>query len=204
MRGRRPDDPATQAAKGHPGKRRTRVEIQMARAAEIAALLSSAPGESSDPLAPPALLNDARCAPALAVWREYAPRLARQNLFGDLDRHTLAMFCVYTAEYAEAHMDVLNRGYVRPVKTVSGDKMDRVNPSAERRDAALKFVLEISKRFGLTPLDRFNLTSLQRNALATSSYSSNSPSSPAAEGDLLSPVGAMAALDSPPPGDRPN
>ncbi|WP_131194060.1 P27 family phage terminase small subunit [Lichenihabitans psoromatis] len=202
--GRRPDTPELQAAKGFPGKRRSRVERQAERAAEIAALLASAPGETADPLSPPALLHHPMCAAALAVWREYVPRLVRYNLLVPLDRHTFAMFCVYTAEFAEAHQDVVKRGYSSPVKTVSGDKMDRVNPSVDRRDNAQKIILDMAKRFGLTPLDRFSLIGHQAAARGGLFDQQAKPTTaPTADQTEVEPdglLGLMDSFDSAPPG----
>jgi P27 family predicted phage terminase small subunit len=204
--GRRRDPADVQAAKGYPGKRRSKTERQIAEAEAIAALLASAPAESSDRLAPPALLTDPRCAPALAVWRDYTPKLAKLNLFGELDRHTFAIFCVYCAEFAAAQQDILEKGYSRNVKTVSGDLMPRVNPSVDRRDTAQKIILEMARRFGLTPLDQFALlgqqASMPSGGLFPAQPAQQPPSADAAakpddHGEL---IGVMGTLDSPPPG----
>jgi P27 family predicted phage terminase small subunit len=205
--GRRRDSPDLQAAKGYPGKRRSKTERQIAEAEALAALLAAAPSESGDRLAPPVLLTDPRCAPALAVWRDYVPRLAKINLFGELDRHTFAIFCVYCAEFAAAQQDILERGYSRDVKTVSGDVMPRVNPSVDRRDTAQKIILEMAKRFGLTPLDKYALIGAQSAnpgalfdppAQQPSRQESSSPEPPATGHDDL--IGLANRFDSAPPG----
>jgi P27 family predicted phage terminase small subunit len=163
--GRRRESFDVQEAKGHPRKRLTKAERQRLQAEHLAGLLAAAPSEPGDLLAPPALLVDPRLAPALAIWREYTPRLSRLNMFEPLDRQTFATFCVYYGEFIEAQKHILDHGYSREVKTVSGDKMQRVNPNVDRRDTALKIILELSKRFGLTPLDRYALTANQAAAL---------------------------------------
>ncbi len=156
MMGRKPDTPEEQAQKGYPGKRRSRVEKQHAEALRLAEMMASAPAVSSDPLAPPAYL-DGRLAPALAVWNEYVPQLRKLNLFDRLDRHTFSIFCVYMGEFVLANEDILTKGYSVAVKTVSGDHMLRKNPSVGRRDKAYDVVMEMAKRFGLTPIDRYAL-----------------------------------------------
>ncbi|WP_374307214.1 P27 family phage terminase small subunit [Methylocella sp.] len=210
--GRRKANPDDQKAQGFPGKRRTKVERQIEQAEKLAALLASAPAESGDRLAPPALLLDPRCAPALGVWRDYTPRLAKLNLFGELDRHTFAIFCVYSAEFAAAQQDILDNGYSRNVKTVSGDLMPRVNPSVDRRDTAQKIILEMARRFGLTPLDQMQLLG-QQAALPMGGLFAGQSVRPVAgaAADQPSPqpetappaqdvVGVLDQLDSPAPG----
>lgn len=202
----RPDD---QKAKGFPGKRRSRVERQIAEANKLAALLAASPAESGDRLAPPALLTDPRLAPALAVWRDYVPRLAKMNFFGELDRETFAIFCVSCGEFIAAQQDILDHGYSRNVKTISGDLMPRINPSVERREAAQKTIFEISRRFGLTPLDQFALVRLQAGSgiVPPAGLFPPTPQQPAAGDQPPAPqpvnenlVGILDGMDSPPPG----
>lgn len=203
--GRRPDPPALQAAKGAPGKRMTKAERAQAEADHLALLLATAPAEPGEPLAPPTYL-DKRFAPALAVWRDYAPKLAKVNLLEPLDRHSFALFCVYLGEWLSANEDILANGYSRLVKTVSGDKMPRESPSVARRDTALKVVLELSKRFGLTPLDRYGLFKDQAASpwQGTPLGGTGKPEQPPAEDPADDdPIGMLNSLDSPPPG-RPN
>lgn len=206
--GRRRDSLDVQEAKGFPRKRLSKAERQAARALEVAELLASAPSELSDLLSPPALLTDPRCAAALAVWREFAPKLKRNNLFAALDRYTFASFCYYVGEFAEACRDLLENGYTQSVKTVSGDVMIRVSPSAKRRDVAQGYILEYSKRFGLSPLDSYALTQAQAGALGGARGDlfdrpeSGDDGKPAAEEPEV--IGSLAKFDFPPPGTRPN
>jgi P27 family predicted phage terminase small subunit len=201
--GRRRDPPELQAAKAYPGKRRSKTDRQIADAEALASLLAAAPAESDDALAPPALLNDGRLLPALTIWREYAPRLAKLNLFAPLDRHSFAIFCVYYADFVAAQADINANGFSRLVKTVSGDRMPRNNPAVDRRDTAVKFILEFSKRFGLTPLDRLDLIGKQAGGLGGGLFDQPgapkqpSKDAPQAEDGI---VGLANRFDSPPPG----
>lgn len=209
--GRRRDRPADQAAKGYPGRRKSKVEKAIEEAERLAKLLAAAAPESGAPFAPPAFL-DKRFAPALAIWREYVPQLARLNLFQALDRHTFALFCVYYGEWVTANEDILASGYSKQVKTVSGDKMWRENPSVSRRDVALKAILELSKRFGLTQLDRYALLGHQAShplggLFEGSGEQKTSGEKPGTAGESAKdggPIGIMDGLDSAPPGSRPN
>lgn len=207
--GRRRDP--DQAAKGFPARRRTKAEIADARAQETATLLASAPIESGDGLAPPNLLHVPGTAGALAVWREYAPRLRPLNLLAEHDRHTFALFCVYTAEFYECAAIVADPAKkFREVKTVSGDKMIREHPAVGRMDVASSKMLELSKRFGLTPLDRYDLLGKQSAALGSGGglFAPGQPPAkadkPAIDAAPATPlIGGLDGLDSAPPG-RPN
>jgi P27 family predicted phage terminase small subunit len=203
--GRRRDPAEMQAAKGYPGKRRSKTDRQIAEAEALAELLAAAPAESDDALGPPALLNDARLLPALTIWRDYAPRLQKLNLFAALDRHSFAIFCVYYADFVAAQADINKNGFSRLVKTVSGDRMPRNNPAVDRRDTAVKFILEFSKRFGLTPLDRLDLIGKQAGGFNGGLFpdrpgpeTGEPAKDPAGKDDSV--IGIANRFDSPPPG----
>jgi P27 family predicted phage terminase small subunit len=223
--GRRRKNPNEQKARGYPGKRRKAVDRAIAEAERLAELLASAPGRDGDPLSPPAYIGDERMKPAMRVWEEYAPHLQRTRLLDSVDRHSFAIFCVYMAEFLAAHDDVLRNGYSTMVKTISKDRMPRENPAVSRRDNAVKVILEFSKRFGLTPLDRYALLKdqfgvrdwlpgaggeddLLKRAQKPSDEKAGAAPAPApapapaapAEAD---PLGILNQFDSPPPG-RPN
>lgn len=206
---RYPDHPDVQAAKGHPGKRRTKVEKQLADAESLASLMAAAPAAAADLLAPPLYL-DIRFAPALAIWRDLAPRLSRINLLQPLDRHTFAMFCVYVGEWVAANEAIIHEGYSRLVKTTSGDRMPRLNPNVDRRDQAMKIVLELSKRFGLTTLDRATLLRFHA-VLPAGLFDAKQPGQPRDDDRQNDPapaqpdaIGAMDGFDSVPPDGLPN
>lgn len=146
--------------------RLTAADRAIAEANRLAGLLADAPSENNDPLAPPAFIADPRLAPALQVWKDHAPRLHDLGLFNSLDRRTFAMLCVYVAEFVAANEDILAHGYSIMVPTVAGGAkgaMPRLNPSVARRDTAMDYILDFSRRFGLTPMDRFGLMRLSKN-----------------------------------------
>jgi len=112
---------------------------------------------------------------------------------------------IYCAEFAAAQQDILDHGYSRNVKTVSGDLMPRVNPSVDRRDTAQKIILEMAKRFGLTPLDQFALVGHQAALPAGGLFgaqpaASVTPSAPASAPREQNLIGMLDQLDSVPPG----
>jgi len=216
--GRRKNNPIDQVDRGNPSKvakgRLAKAVAEAERQAKLLALPRA--DETSD--SPPAYLDDPRMAPALAVWREYAPRLDKLHLLARLDRHTFALFCVYAGEFVVANEDVLIKGYSTSVKTISGDRMLRENPSVSRRDFAAKMVLDLSTKFGLTPSDRnkllrdgamrFDDETLFGRVLPTSAPGE----APAADDDKPAPapghdaaaIGSLAHFDSVPPGAKPN
>lgn len=207
MKGRKPDAPGLQDLKGNSGRRKTKAEKQLADATRLAELLATAPGAEQDPLAPPAFL-DQRSAPALAVWKEYAPRLHGLNMLDAVYRHTFALFCVYMGEFVTANEDILAKGYSVMVKTISGDKMPRENPSVSRRAEATKYILQLSENFGFTPLDQYKLLKEMGSVLPPGSRPGDlfggrgtGGQAPAADQDA---VGVMDAFDSAPPTAKPN
>lgn len=211
--GRRKDNPHDQAAKGFPGKRKTRVERQIAEAERLAEMLASAPSRPNDPLSPPAFIADPRLKGALAVWNDHAAKLGRINLLDAEYRNLFAMFCVYMADFVAANEEILRKGYSVNVRTVSGSMMPRENPNVSRRDVAADYVIKLSAKFGLTPLDRYALMKDQAGLPAGTLFAGHDgapPTKPAQPDQPPSddqseqnPLGILASFDSEPPA-RPN
>ncbi|MGM4955680.1 P27 family phage terminase small subunit [Bradyrhizobium barranii] len=222
--GRHPDNPLDQAAKGYPGKRKTKTEKAILEAERLAGMLvavrTQTPSENK-----PGYLQDLRLKGASVMWDDYAPRLDRLHLLSQLDLHLFAMFCIYAAEFVAANEEILTKGYSVMVKTISGDKMPRENPAVGRRDHAAKMTIDLSSKFGLSPQDRHRLLAagamhfdddtlfgraVQRPAAAPATPEDDaSESAPAAE-PIPAPVaegsaiGSLSAFDSVPPGTKPN
>lgn len=217
-RGRRKSDPQDQKAQGYPGKRRKVVDKAIVDAERYAKLLADAPKEGDDYLAPPRFIDDPRLAHAIVVWKEYAPRLDKLNLLARTDRHLFALFCIYVAEFVQANDDILKKGYSIMVPTIArGDggkpgKMPRKNPSVERRDTAADMMIDLSVKFGLTPLDRAKLireSAVRFDEETLFGRRRESADAPAAEAAIAPApadgVGTARQFDSPPPpGSRPN
>lgn len=129
-------------------------EEALAEATRLAGLLGAAPGESDDPMAPPAFVTDPRLAPALIVWRELQPQLAKSGRLHRVDRFMFAALCYWRAEWIAAVDDILANGYSFMGRAVAGGSRPWANPSVERRDTAWSEMTALSAKFGLTPLDR--------------------------------------------------
>lgn len=203
-RGRKPDSPALQAAKGSPGKRALAKRTNQ-RAARLAA---------NDPLRAPAFLStkDADLGEALAIWRELAPQLQRRNLLDRMDRYAFARWCVYQAEWIEATRTIKAEGLTRVVETVSGDSMPRRHPAAMHRDRIDLAMTRLEAAYGLTPADRYKVMRDQAAAPLGGLFDRRSEADEAATraesprpGDApADPLGFMADRASAPPGTRPN
>jgi len=208
--GRTADPAALQQAKGNPGRRKSAVVKRLEEAERVAALLSASP-DGGDPLAVPAMIQGQHAAAAIAVWRELAPRLAKTHRLQAQHRPMFATFCVYFAEWVIANEDISVKGHTQRVKTVVGGSMERMRPIVAVRDRAFERVMELSKRFGLTPADEYSLFKDQAVAAMTNPglfgvpQQQQQPAAPAGEQTQQAPlIGRMNALDSAPPGTLPN
>lgn len=202
--GRRPDPPELQEAKGNPGKRKGAVKSRASDAERIAAMLSAA--ATSDPLIPP-MLTDPMFAPALAVWRDLAPGLAKTHRLPQESRLIFVQLCVYMAEWLSAQVDVAENGFTQRVKTVAGGYMERKRPVLDRRERAFDNVMRLSGQFGLTPHDLYALFKDQATVAVTNpglfdrdgGKGANAVREPAPAPERQTVVGSAARLRSTPP-----
>lgn len=203
---------------GHPGKRKSKTEKAILEAERLAGLLVAARRDTPSE-AKPGFLTDRRLAGASAMWDDYAPRLDRLHLLSQLDLHLFAMFCLYASEFVAANEDVLVKGYSVLVKTVSGDKMPRENPSVARRDFAAKMTMDLSSKFGLSPQDRHRLLAsgamhfddetlfgrvVPSSEPKVPAESASAEEMPAPADHAGSAIGTLAQFDSMPPDAKPN
>ena len=205
-RGPKPDP--TQAAKGYPGRRRTKADLAAEESSRIAALLA--------PIAPavvdvPAMLQDPKYAPAAAVWRRIAPELRRTNRLTAADEFAFMQFCIYAQEWTAHTDDLHSKGFTQKIATVAGGKMERRRPSTFDRQQAFSNGAVLSAKFGLTPVDMYDLFKGQRAAAETNpglfgKSEPGSPPPPKAEDQAppASRVGSFGLHRSTPPGERPN
>jgi P27 family predicted phage terminase small subunit len=202
MRGRKGDSPKNKAAKQSsfraPDKRKRR-KVAMRSAEERAALLASVAG--ADALAPPEFMAEsAEFDGALDVWRQMAPDLQRIAALTNLDRYTLAIYCVHMADWIVATRDIKANGQWHTVKTVSGDKMERLRPAVKIRELAERHIMEIGERFGLNPSARYKM--LRDEAIVAGQGNLFAPrdgaDAPAAS--VEKPTSMLARNSSPPPG----
>lgn len=88
-----------------------------------------------------------------AHWRQFAADLVERELLTASDLIALAMLAQAWDDYLEALQDIEDNG-----ATGTTDKgYEYARPSVQLRAQASATVLDLSKRFGLTPLDRVGL-----------------------------------------------
>lgn len=213
-KGRKPD--LNQEQKGFPNRRKSAVkkrEEEQIRVAELLAKVSS-----DDVLNPPALIDQGPLyAGAVAVWKDMAPRLARTHRLQEQHRIIFAMFCVYFADWVTLNDQLKRDGMTQRVKTIAGGVMIRDHPAVKRRQECFDNVMALSKQFGLTPHDEYDLFKNQALAaglnpglfqMAGSGPVQKNDTAASVEEILPSvaqpKVGMLANMDSAPPGQRPN
>lgn len=205
VRGPRPD--AAQAAKGFPGRRRSKAERAAIAASRLVELLAPAVNVQADL---PGMLQDPKYAPAATVWRKLAPELRRTHRLPMESEFFFVQLCVYAQEWVEVTEDLHTKGFSQNVPTVAGGrvgKMERRRPQTLDRQQAFANCMELAGRFGLTPNDLYSLFKGQAAVAATNPGlfgDDRKPAEPASE-PAQSRIGGFGRLRSPPPlGDRPN
>lgn len=205
--GRRADP--DQAAKGYPGRRKSKADKAAEAAQRLALLLS--PGDSNAKA--PAMLEDPKYAPALAVWRRLAPELRRTHRLPPETEMMFMTFCIYSQEWTSATEDLHLNGFTQAVGTVAGGKMERRRPPTFDRQIAFQNMERLAGSFGLTPNDLYALFKGQA-AVAQSNpglfdrgegaaVPAGRPDAAETEADDRPPslVASMAALRSAPPSE---
>lgn len=198
-------DPA-QAAKGFPGRRKSKAEKAAEESARLAKLL--APGEGG--LVPlPVLLQDPKYAPAAALWKRLAPELRRTHRLPIEAEFYFAQLCIYGQEWVTATEDLHGpKGFSQSIATVAGGKMERRRPVTFDRQQAFSNLQLLSGRFGMTPMDMYDLFKGQALAAATNPGlfgEDRKGEQPAAPEPTNGRLGGLSAMRStPPPVAKPN
>lgn len=207
------DPPAVQAAKGYPGRRKKQTDAALKAEKSVPSaeeqLLASLDIAG---LRPPARFARKEFKEERDVWLAVAPRLKATLRASAEFQAPLVAYCDAVARYNRSVLELRRKGNVVEVKTVSGDKMLRTNPSEKIRQQALVEILALSDRFGFTPRDNFALLLDQRRVLERGAGPSQGDlplggeqplpgETPAGASD---PVGGMDRFDSAPPGSLPN
>lgn len=206
-RGPAPD--LTQAAKGNPGRRRSKAEKDAEHAAKISAMLAPVDGAADLP----PMLQDAKYAAAAQVWRRLAPELKRTHRLPRESENYLVMLCIYAQEWVSTTDDLHTKGFSQSIKTVAGGRMERRRPMTLDRQQAYNNLMDLSAKFGLTPHDMYGLFKDQRLAVERNpdmfdaQRQDATPAAAPADETGASPasrVGSLSRHRSTPPGGRPN
>jgi len=132
--GRRKDDPLLQAAKGFPGRRRSKVEKEIENAADAAAEMQATP---DDPFPIPDVFkkSPAYWAEAIRVWKEKSEVLLKAGRRRPGYRRTLARYCMWTQFYVSAaeqlRRDLPKGGSAIKVKKGDGETVIRTHPNVD-------------------------------------------------------------------------
>jgi len=195
-RGRKPDPPGLQAAKGNPGKR------PAARPSGPAA------PKVAGGIRPPKWLKKSRT--ATAVWNDLAPLLEKLNALTALDAFPLARYCRYVVDWCAADEAVRKEGTWYDTTDSNGAPTKKRHPAFHARHELDKVLREIEGAFGMRPDARFKMLRDQalvmnlplfNSGRSAEAQPSDAPSpDPAADSD---PIGSLAHYDAA-PGHRPN
>jgi phage terminase small subunit len=154
MGDRGPSPDADQAAKGFPGRRRTKAVRAADSAKRVAELLAPAAVAAVDL---PAMLRDPKYEAAARVWGKLAPELRRTHRLPAEAEFAFTQFCIYAQEWVDKTEDLHLNGFTQFVKAVAGGKMERRRPQSLERQQAYANIMDLSGRFGLTPGDMYSL-----------------------------------------------
>lgn len=187
-RGRKPDTPDLQVAKGSPGKRKVTAR--------------QAPPVAVGRVQPPKWLRRSR--KAAEIWNDLAPRLGRLNLLSELDAIPLARYCRYIVEWIAADIAVQKEGTWFDAVGTNGEPTKKRHPAWQACQDLERMLRETEASFGMRPDARYKIMrdqSLAHGVLPLfdqHNASEQRPTSPQqAEQD---PLGILAAFDSAPPG----
>jgi P27 family predicted phage terminase small subunit len=200
-RGRKPDAPGLQAAKGNPGKRKPKPRTKTAPVVPLVA----------GGVTPPKWLKKSRV--ATAVWNDMAPLLIRLGALTQLDAFPLARYCRYVVDWCAADEAVRKEGTWYDTTDTNGAATKKRHPAFHARQDLDKTLREIEMAFGMRPDARFKM--LRDQALANGMPLFQQGAAPnAAKGgeegqadddeDGPDLIGAIAQFDSAPPGSSPH
>ena len=198
-RGRKPDPPGLQAAKGNPGRRRTSASARPAAAA-------------SGTVRPPKWLK--KSAAATRIWNELAPLLEKLNALQAIDAFPLARYCRYAVDWVAADEAVRKEGVWYDTTDSNGAATKKRHPAFHARHELDKVLQGIEVAFGMRPDARFKMLRDQALVMNLPLFSAEarsgqvqgepdeSPAPPHEVGEI-DPIGALARFDAP-RGGRPN
>lgn len=177
MRGRRPDNPAVQEAKGNPSKRAKRSVGEVPEAAEL------------DDGAPQHLSKDAR-----ALWSKLAPELVRLRFVRHTDHPSLERYCEALADYWKIQRKLRGKERTYWTDTLHG-KMKRVDPLFLVMQRVEDKLFAYEDRIGLNPQARQRI--LLGMAAGQGMLPLNNPTQNQTDGEKDQPGTSPTGADSP-------
>lgn len=192
-RGRKPDAPDLQDAKGNPGKRARRPTQKAVSFGEVK---------------PPAWL---RKSPAAArMWKVLSPLLQTINALTPLDAFPLARYCRYVADWVVADEAVRKEGVWYDTQDTNGHATKKRHPAFHARHELDKVLRELEGAFGMRPDERYKMLRDQALVAGLGPLFDGVVTRPEAPGaadvdaddGLADPIGLLGQMDSAPPDRR--
>lgn len=208
--GRRKEDPLLQAAKGFPGRRKSKVEKEIETAAEAAA---AQPATAENPFPIPEIFSRAPVywAEAIRVWKEQSEVLKAAGRRRPGYRRALARYCIWTQFYVSAaeqlRRDLPKGGAAIRVKKGDGETVIRTHPNIDFMAKAETALRLLDAEFGFTPVRDQDLVKTETFNASQGRLplgGTHPASRPGGAAPLDDPMDLMNGADSPPPGMRPN
>lgn len=207
--GRRKGDPLLEAAKGFPGRRRSKVEQEIeaaARAAEAQAPTSDEPF----PLPEEFKRAPSYYAAAILIWRQQSDVLKAAGRRRPGYRNALARYCMWQQFFMAAgeqlRKDLPRGGAAVKVKKGDGETVIRTHPNIDFMAKAETALRLLEAEFGFTPVRDQDLLRVEsfnasQGKLPLGGAAPGSKPAPGSQPNAFAdPIGIMNDTDSPPPG----
>ncbi len=153
--GRRKDDPVLQAAKGYPGRRKSKIDAEINAAAEAA---EAAPVTADNPFPVPEyfLAAPVYWKVAIRIWTEQSEVLRAAGRRRPGYRYALYRYCTWMQIYI-SNADQLRRdnpkgGTTQRVKKGDGEYVIRSHPAVDMMGKAETNLRLLEAEFGFTPV----------------------------------------------------
>jgi len=201
--GRRKDDPLLQAAKGYPGRRKSKVENEIEAAVEAVETAATA----DDPFPLPAIFLGAPVywKAAIKLWKEQSEILRASGRRRPGYRPALTRYCIWTqlfnAASEQLRKDLPKGGLSVRVKKGDGETVIRAHPNIDFMARAETMLRLLDAEFGFTPQRDADLIRVESFNAGQGKF--NFPTQPASASPVDTatndPMDLMNAADSAPP-----
>lgn len=210
--GRRKDDPLLQAAKGYPGKRKSKVEKEMDNRidAEVDAVEASATADDPFPL--PAIFLGAPVywKAAIKLWKEQSEILRASGRRRPGYRPALTRYCIWTqlfnAASEQLRRDLPKGGLTMKVIKGDGAPVTRAHPNVDFMARAETVLRLLDAEFGFTPQRDADLIRVESFNAGQGKFNFQNTGAPAPQSTAATddPMDLMNSTDSVPPDARLN
>lgn len=200
--GRRKDDPAFQAAKGFPGRRRKKV---MAEIEAAGAMAEREPATGGDMFAVPAMFRraPAHYRRAIEIWQSQAETLRSAGRRRPGYRNALARYCLWSQIFESAadqlRIDCPKGNYVVDWTPVNGSPRKIPHPSLKIMGDAEPVLRALEVEYGFTPRADHDLIRVEKSNQAQQSLPFGPLPTAGGREHRDDPMDLMTSTDSGPP-----